>query len=175
VRQAAAGLTGLARHASWINLDLPLVKDLLAEGGDACLALGLGRGERPAGRAMRAALSSPLSNMSALAHAGRVLVQVSGDRQLCLQDTVEAIEILKERLPAGCEVLAGAAEDPSLVDAAQVMILGVGLAGPARMPASWQRLRAERLALPERLRLDLDRGAYVMEAPLRAATLRRAV
>ncbi len=165
VRQAAAGLSGMTRRQGWIHVDMPLVQSLLADAGDACLSLGIGRGPRPAQRAMRAALASPLSNMAALSHARAVLVQVSGDQSLELGDTADAIDLLRARLPEDCRLLVGAAPDPGLPEAAQVMLMGVGLAGPARMPRSWQQQRASLQSLPRRMHLDLERAAYVMDAP----------
>ena len=164
LRQAAAGLHGLTCRQGWINIDLSLLRGLLQGGGDACLALGIGRGERPAQCAMRAALASPLSNMAALSHARAVLAQISGG-ELELGDTEDAIAQLRQRLPAGCQILTGAAPDPNLKGAAQVLLLGVGLAGPARMPLSWRRQPTSLESLPGRLHLDLERGAYVMDAP----------
>ena len=149
---------------------------LLLGGGDGCVACGIGRGPRPAQRALRAALASPLSNMDALSHARSLMVQISGGDDLELQDTAEAISLLKERLPKDCVVHAGAALDPTLNGSAQVMVFGVGLAGPARLSLPWRQLRSSLSVLPGRLKLDLERGAYGFDAPpARSAAARKAV
>ncbi|MCB0218038.1 MAG: hypothetical protein KDH92_15450 [Chloroflexi bacterium] len=164
LRQAAVGLYGLTRRQGWLNVDLSLLYGLLEGGGDACLALGIGRGEAPAQGAMHAAMASPLSNMAALAHARAVLAQIVGG-DLELGDTEDAIALLRQRLPSDCRIVTGAAPDPNLKGAAQVLLLGVGLAGPARMPLSWRRQPEGLEGMPGRLRLDLQQGAYVMDAP----------
>ena len=165
IRQTCAALVDLTGRPGWINLDLPLVRDLLLGGGDGCVASGIGRGSRPAQRALRAALASPLSNMDALSHARSVMVQITGGHDLELQDTAETVSILEERLPKDCVVHAGAALDPTLKGAAQVMVFGVGLAGPARLSLPWRQLRSSLSVLPSRLKLDLERGAYGFDAP----------
>lgn len=170
IRQAASGLVALAACEAWLRLDLPTAEELLAEGGDACLALGLGRGPQPAGRAMRAALASPLTDMKALRQARSVLVQVTGDGALALHDVADAVAILEALLPEGCQVMAGVAEDPTLRGAAQVMLLGLGLPGPVRLrqPRPRSGSQAGRLQLlPRRLHLDLERGAYSFDPPQR--------
>jgi cell division protein FtsZ len=176
IRQACTSLVDLTGRPGWINLDLPLVRDLLLGGGDGCVACGIGRGARPAQRALRAALASPLSNMDALSHARSVMVQISGGDDLELQDTAEAISLLEKRLPKDCMVHAGAALDPTLKGAAQVLVFGVGLAGPARLSLPWRQLRSSLSVLPGRLKLDLERGAYGFDAPpMRSAASRKAV
>lgn len=169
IRQAAAGLVALASCQAWLRLDLPTAGELLAEGGDACLALGLGRGPQPAGRAMRAALASPLTDMNSLRQARSVLVQVTGDAGLAVHDVADAVGILKALLPAGCEIMAGVAEDPTLRGSAQVMLLGLGLPGPVRLrqPLRGAAPVGRLQLLPRSLHLDLERGAYSFDPPQR--------
>ncbi len=76
-------------------------------------------------------------------------------------------------MPKGCVVHAGAAMDPTLDGAAQVMVFGVGLAGPARLSLPWRQLRSSLSVLPGRLKLDLERGAYGFDAPPMPAAARR--
>lgn len=167
IRQTAAGLVALAGCEGWLRLDLPTAGDLLVAGGDACLALGLGRGPQPAGRAMRAALASPLTDMRALSQARAVLVQVAGDDDLCLHDVADAVAILQALLPVTCQVTAGVALDPTLGKAAQVMLLGLGLPGPVRHRQGRKQAQGLIQLLPRRLHLDLERGAYSFDPPLR--------
>lgn len=167
IRQTASGLVALAACEGWLRLDLPTAGELLVGGGDACLALGLGRGPQPAGRAMRAALASPLTDMRSLRQARAVLVQVAGDAALGLHDVADAVDILQALLPANCQVTAGVALDPTLGGAAQVMLLGVGLPGPVRLRQPQRKTAGLLQLLPKRLHLDLERGAYSFDPPLR--------
>jgi cell division protein FtsZ len=138
LRQAVQGLTELVGACGWINVDFAVVRDLLLAAGQSCLALGLGRGPRPARAAMRAALASPLVDMAALRRAGAALVQVSGGQELAIADTADAVALLRERLAPDCRLVVGAGLDPALAGAAQVTILGTGIAArPVRAPISW--------------------------------------
>lgn len=127
VRQAVHGIGAMIDRQGWLHVDWPTVRRVLAGGGHGCLALGLGRGDRPAEAAMRAALASPLADMEALRHARTVLVQVCGGPDLAVADTAEALGRLQSRLAPDCALMAGAAYDPSLAGAAQVTVLGAGL------------------------------------------------
>jgi len=140
VRQAVVGLTALVAQTGWIRLDMAVVRGVLADAGDGCLALGLGRGEAPACAAVAAALGSPLADMRALARAETVLVQVTGGLDLGIADTAEAVAGLRARLGDRVELVVGVGLDPALVGVAQATLLGVGLAAqaaPNRAPLAW--------------------------------------
>ena len=163
LRQAVQGLSAMIGGQGWIHVDWPLVRAMLAQAGDGCLALGLGRGHTPAQAAMRAALASPLADMRALAHARAVLVQVAGGPDLALHDTAEALDTLRRRLGPDCELVVGAGHDPTLAGSAQVVILGTGLADSRRRPVAWPGRR-------ERGSGDADhRSRRVAIAPLAAS------
>ena len=143
IRQAVQGLGELMADCGYINVDLAMVKDLLAEAGHGCLALGVGRGEAPAQAAMRAALASPLADMGALGRAAAVLVQVTGGHDLAIDDTAAAVALLNARLAPGCQLVVGASADMALTGAAQVTVLGTGLSAAVagREPIPWRQPR----------------------------------
>jgi cell division GTPase FtsZ len=105
--------------------------------------------------------------MRALGQAKAVLVQVAGGDALCLHDVADAVDILQALLPATCKVTAGVALDPTLGSAAQVMLLGLGLPGPVRHRQGRRPAQGLLQLLPRRLHLDLERGAYSFDPPLR--------
>ncbi len=142
VRQAVHGIGAMLDRHGWIHVDWSTVRRVLAGGGNGCLALGLGRGDRPAATAMRAALASPLADMGALRHARAVLVQVCGGDDLAVADTAAALDDLQSRLAPDCALMAGVALDPSLAGAAQVTVLGTGLPGAAAGATPRVRRRA---------------------------------
>lgn len=132
LRQAVQGLSEMLGGQGWINVDWPTLRPLLLGGRGARLALGLGRGGAPAQAAMRAALASPLADMEALGRASAVLVQVTGDARLAVRDTAEAVALLRTRLAPDCSLVVGAAQDPRLSGAAEVVLLGTGLDAAGR-------------------------------------------
>ncbi len=136
LRQAVQGLGGLLTGSGWIRVDLAHVEGLLAQ-AEPCLALGVARGSRPAQAAMAAALASPFTDRAALARATAALVQVTGGPDLSIADTAAAVEWLRQRVPPGCEVVVGAACDPALAGAAQVMLLGAAPVPEVREPIPW--------------------------------------
>ena len=160
IRQTVHGLLSASRKQGWIPLDLPILRDVLSQGADALIAQGFGYStpeSRPyadrdgaesdapptaAQNAMQSALASPLANMSALRNASRVVVSFVGGRDLSPWDVDAALAALQSHLPRDAELVVGASLDPALKGAAQVMLLGLGLAGPARMKNSGHRMYA---------------------------------
>jgi cell division protein FtsZ len=127
LRQAVQGLGELLSGCGWINLDLATMKLLLSQGGEACIALGVGRGETPALTAVKSALASPLSDMTALRRASAVLIQVSGGPDLSVAETAAAIDRVRSMVGTAAELVVGTSLDPTLCGAAQVTILATGL------------------------------------------------
>jgi cell division protein FtsZ len=164
LRQAVTGLTDLVTRSGPIDADLATVREVLARGGECCLALGVGRGPAAATRAMRAALRSPLADMDALGRAPAVLAQVTGGADLRVGDTAQALELLRARLAADAFLVVGTGLDDTLQAAAQVTLLATGwhggptasdspagtAPGDAAERFDWRR-RAEALDRPEPL------------------------
>ncbi len=132
LRQAVQGLTELVTRSGPIDADLATVREILARGGECCLALGVGRGLAAATKAMQAALTSPLADMAELERAPAVLVQVTGGPDLTVRDTAEAVEQLRLRLDEKAFLVVGTGCDDALESACQVTILGTGLKRPPR-------------------------------------------
>jgi cell division protein FtsZ len=169
VRQAVHGLGGLLAGRGWIKVDLAHVRRLLADGGGACLSVGLGGGDAPAQAAMAAALASPLADMGALARARAVLVHITGGRDLAIADTAEAVASLRRRLPERTELVVGAGLEPALAGRAEVMIVAAGPYGlgertPAPQQAPQQQLQP---ALQPALRQASDEAVRPQPIPWR--------
>jgi cell division protein FtsZ len=143
LRQAVQGLSELVTECGPINVDLAVVRDVLAEGGECCLALGIGRGATPAQSAMTGALESPLVDMQALVRAPAVLVQVTGDEDLSVHDTAAAVALLQARLAPECRLVVGTGVDTTLAGGCQVTILGTGLVRTARTLVEWSSPTSE--------------------------------
>jgi cell division protein FtsZ len=125
VRQGVKGLHDMALGRGWIDVDLASVVERLATGGEGALALGTGRGPRPALAAARAALASPLSDPLLLGRSRSAVVHVSGGEDLAVADVRDAVATLGRALPRRCEIHVGASVDPLLAGAAQVTVIAL--------------------------------------------------
>src|ERR1051325_7816765 len=83
LRHGVQGISDLVTMTGLINLDFADVKAVMQNAGTALMAVGEGRGERRAVLAARAAISSPLLDVS-IEGAHGVLLNVSGGPDLTL-------------------------------------------------------------------------------------------
>ena len=74
---------------------------------------------------MHTALRGPLTDLRAIGRARTVLVHVTGDCDLAVQDVDGAIALLRRELPETCKMTVTAAPDPWLVGSAQVVVIAV--------------------------------------------------
>lgn len=158
LRQALEGLHGLIHARGWIDVGALGVRSALEDCGQGCLSVGMGRGAEPALAAMRAALASPLVDMSLVGRARSALVHLAGDREMAVSDVAAAMELLRRELAPDCRMVVGCAPTPALVDTARVTIMALTgrliareHALPALRPAALAAARpAASGSLPER-------------------------
>jgi cell division protein FtsZ len=115
LRQAIQGISEVITLPGIVNLDFADVRKIMGEAGPALLAIGKGRGENRAADAARAAVSSPLLDISIQGARG-VLFNVVGGRNLGLMEVNQAAQVIHEVVDEDAEIVFGAAIDPELGD-----------------------------------------------------------
>jgi cell division protein FtsZ len=115
LRQAIQGISEVITLPGIINLDFADVRKIMSEAGPALLAIGKGRGEGRAAEAARAAVASPLLDISIQGARG-VLFNVVGGRNLSLQEINAAAQVIHEVVDENAEIVFGAAIDEELSD-----------------------------------------------------------
>ncbi len=126
LRQGIQGISEIITLAGVVNLDFADVRRIMSEAGPALLAIGHGRGDDRAAEAARAAIASPLLDISIRGARG-VLFNVVGS-SLTLQEVHQAAEVIAEVVDADAEIVFGAATDPDLGDAVKVTVIATGFA-----------------------------------------------
>lgn len=155
LRQGIEGISSLITTPGLINLDLASVQETLREAGGALLAIGYGEGEQRARRAARAALDSPLIDMSAVNQAKNVLVNITGGPDLTLFEVREAMELINNAIHPEAAISMGAVIDPMMGGRVQVTLIAGGLknhqviALPARPQFSKAQPRVASATLPD--------------------------
>jgi cell division protein FtsZ len=113
LKQAVQGISDLIITPGVINVDFADVKAIMAEAGSALMGVGFGAGEDRAQVAARAAVSSPLLDIS-IDGAKGVLFNVSGGSDLTMYEINEAAKIITESIDRDAKVIFGAVNDDKL-------------------------------------------------------------
>jgi len=145
LRHGVQGISDLVTMTGLINLDFADVKAVMQNAGTALMAVGEGRGEGRAMVAARAAISSPLLDVS-IEGARGVLLNVSGGPDLTLSEVTEAAETIQASVDPDASIFFGAVIHPRQQDEVRVTVIATGLrdaAQAAAMPAPRTRVVTE--------------------------------
>jgi cell division protein FtsZ len=139
LRHGVQGISDLVTMTGLINLDFADVKAVMQNAGTALMAVGEGRGDGRALAAARAAISSPLLDVS-IEGAHGVLLNVSGGPDLTLAEVTEAAETIQASVDPDASIYFGAVIHPRQQDEVRVTVIATGLrdanARAAQAPAS---------------------------------------
>ena len=152
LRQGIQGISEIITLPGEINLDFADVRKIMSEAGQALLAIGRGSGENRAVDATKAAISSPLLDVSINGARG-VLFNITGARNLGLHELNMAAQIIAEVVDPEAEIIFGTATDPNLGDEVKVTILATGFVTPEMRGMEEERYRVLR---PEAMAVVAD-------------------
>jgi len=113
LRQGVQGISDLITKPGIVNVDFADVKAIMSNSGSALMGIGLGSGENRAAEAARAAINSPLLELS-IDGAKGVLFNVSGCNDLTMLEINEAANIITESIDPNAKVIFGAVIDDSI-------------------------------------------------------------
>ncbi len=113
LRQAVEGISDLITTPGIINVDFADVRAVMANAGPACMGIGRSAGENRAVEAARAAINSPLLDIS-IEGAKGVLFAVAGDRNMTMFEIQEAAKVIIESIDTNAKVIFGAIHDDKL-------------------------------------------------------------
>lgn len=113
LRQAVQGISDLIITPGIINVDFADVRAIMQDAGSALMGVGFGSGEDRAIAAAKAAVSSPLLDIS-IDGARGVLFNVSGGPDLTMWEINEAAKVITESIDRDAKVIFGAVYDDRL-------------------------------------------------------------
>lgn len=123
--QAVQGISEIITVPGLINRDFADVKAIMSNAGSALLGIGTGVGENRAQTAVRAAISSPLLDVS-LEGAKGILFQVTGGPDLTMFEVEEAAKLISQAADADANIIFGAAIDENMVDQVRITVIATG-------------------------------------------------
>lgn len=113
LRQGVQGISDLITKPGIVNVDFADVKAIMADSGSALMGIGIGGGENRAAEAAKAAINSPLLELS-IDGAKGVLFNVSGSSDLTMLEINEAANIITESIDPNAKVIFGAVIDETI-------------------------------------------------------------
>jgi cell division protein FtsZ len=131
LRQGVQGISDLITVPGLINVDFADVRSIMENTGSALMGIGVGTGENRAIEAAKAAIDSPLLELS-IEGAKGILFTISGGPDLGMFEVNEAAKIITEHADPNARVIFGSVVDESLGDELRVTVVATGFGAAGR-------------------------------------------
>lgn len=126
LRQGVQGISELITEPGEINIDFADVKTVMQGRGDALMGIGIGEGSNRAIDAARQAINNPLLEDAKIDGAKSVLVNLTANDTLTLQEYQDVVEMITETCDDDALIIAGQAYSPDVGDAVKVTVVATG-------------------------------------------------
>lgn len=178
LKQAVEGISELITQTGIINVDFADVRAIMHNAGSALMGIGVAVGEKRAEQAARAAINSPLLEVSITGAKG-VLFSIAGGEDLGMLEVQDAAAVITEAIDPEAKVIFGAITDDSLKKGqVRVTVIATGFPeSPARAagtfvaPSTGTRIAPPRKevdvppASPRLVREESEKKIPVVEKP----------
>lgn len=136
LKQAVEGISDLITTTGIINVDFADVRTIMQNAGSALMGIGVAIGEKRAEHAARAAINSPLLDVSIHGAKG-VLFSIAGGDDLGMLEVQDAANVITEAIDPDAKVIFGAVTDDSLKKGqVRVTVVATGFPEGGNKPAS---------------------------------------
>ena len=125
LRHGVQAISEVITVPGMINLDYADVKAVMKDAGPAWMSIGRGGGKNRATDAARAALASPLLDVTVEGAKG-VLFNVVGGPDLTLFEVNEAAEVIKQAVDPDANIIFGVASEPSMGSDVRITLIATG-------------------------------------------------
>lgn len=123
--QAVTGIAEIITTPGLVNVDFADVKTIMKDAGSALLGIGHGVGENRAQMAARAAVSSPLLDLS-IDGARGVLFNITGGPDLTMFEVDEAARIISSSADPDANIIFGSVVKNELSDQVRITVIATG-------------------------------------------------
>lgn len=113
LKQAVEGISDLITTTGIINVDFADVRTIMANAGSALMGIGIAMGEKRAEEAAKAAINSPLLDVSIHGAKG-VLFSIAGGDDLGMLEVQDAANVITEAIDPDAKVIFGTVTDNTL-------------------------------------------------------------
>jgi cell division protein FtsZ len=181
LRQAIQGIADLITTHGMINVDFADVRTIMQDAGSALMGIGYGSGENRAVDAARAAIESPLLEMSITGAKG-ILFNITGGNDLSMFEVDEAAKVITEAADSDANIIFGTVINENYTGEIKCTVIATGFSEEEQkrqqnMTASStiQRLGnaptskvtlsgAKQVAAPKKVEEDLEIPAFMRKS-----------
>ena len=126
------GITDLIMMPGLVNLDFADVRTTMSRAGLAIMGIGISKGENRAVEAAERAISHPLLEDIAISGAKGVLMNITSNSDLTMEEMTEASERIYKEVGDDADIIWGTVVDDTLDDEMRVTVIATGIgSGPA--------------------------------------------
>jgi len=123
---AVQGISDLIQYHGYINVDFADVKTIMSDKGLALMGTGRASGTTRALTAMQQAISSPLLEDISIDGATGLLINITGGRDMTLQEVNEALTLVHDAADPDAEIIFGSLIDDNIQDEVKITIIATG-------------------------------------------------
>jgi len=120
---AVIAITDLINKPGLINLDFADLKTVLKDGGSAFMVTGSALGQERGKIAAEKAIQSPLMKRSSLKGARKIIINISGNTEMTLDEVDEAASIVHEKSDGESHIIIGTVVDETMGDELRVTVI----------------------------------------------------
>jgi cell division protein FtsZ len=129
------GITDLIMMPGLVNLDFADVRTTMSRAGMAIMGIGISRGENRAIEAAERAISHPLLEDIAISGAKGVLMNITCNSELTMEEMTEASERIYNEVGENADIIWGAVVDDSMDDEMSVTVIATGIGEKEDQPS----------------------------------------
>lgn len=148
LKQAVEGISDLITMPGIINVDFADIRSVMENAGSALMGVGVSSGEKRAEEAARAAINSPLLEVS-ISGAKGVLFAIAGGDDLGMLEVQDAARIITESIDPQAKVIFGAIKDDKLKkNEVKVTVIATGFPEETSVSGGGHMVRRAPVATP---------------------------
>ncbi len=125
LRQGVQGISDLITLHGIINVDFADVRTIMQDAGSALMGIGFGTGDNRAVEAAKAAIDSPLLELS-IEGARGILFNITGGPDLGMYEIDEAAKTITEAADADANIIFGAIIDDAMAGEVKITVVATG-------------------------------------------------
>ncbi|MFH1187577.1 MAG: cell division protein FtsZ [bacterium] len=125
LRQGVQGISEIITVPGIINVDFADVRAIMEGTGSALMGIGYASGENRATDAAKAAVDSPLLDIT-IDNAKGILFTITGGKDLGMYEINEAAKIITERADSEAKIIFGTVIDENLKDQIKITVIATG-------------------------------------------------
>ena len=141
--RAVQGISDLIVVPGLVNVDFADVRSIMTSAGSALMGIGEGSGEDKSMTAAKAAVTSPLLEVSVEGATG-ILLNIVGGPDLAMHEVDEAARLISETAEPNANIIFGASIDDEMKDEIKITVIATGFAlGSIDSPVSSKKAQKD--------------------------------